>query len=125
MVHALEGLESRVLLSATFRGGVLTITGTEGDDVIRLSHPLTLTRTGGRFFLIEADPSITLVDVNQRQYRFHTPAIRRIVIDARGGDDRINFRRSPNANCFVPDVFILPDIDFSPLIPTLISGGAG
>lgn len=123
MTIAVEGLESRVFLSVAFRGGILSITGTDGDDVIRLSHPVKAPH--GRRVLLGADDSITLVDINQTRFRFHTRAIHEITIDAMGGDDRINLWRSPNFNCLFPEPIVFPILDFSPLIHTMISGGEG
>ena len=75
--HAMvEGLESRRHLSVTLAGGVLSVVGTPGGDDIRF----------------ELRNSTTLrVRENGRDRSFSLSAINSIQVDARAGNDRIDF----------------------------------
>jgi len=111
----IEPLESRFLLSVTFRGGRLEIVGTEGNDRIQFSHPNPM----------KPDFSRTVVDFNGTRFNFKTTAIRRISIDGGAGDDFIQIGINPFFNSC--GVFTWPPspYPFQPSIPTLLIGGSG
>jgi hypothetical protein len=73
MFTMVDALESRSLLSATFRDGTILVTGTDGADVIEF----------------EAGRATIAVHVNGAVTRFDTPRVRAIEIGALGGDDRV------------------------------------
>src|SRR5690242_3532156 len=70
--HMIEGLESRRMLSASLNHGFLTVAGTSGDDVIRVSL------SGGKL----------TVNVNGERRRFGRGGVRGIKVSGgKGADD--------------------------------------
>ncbi len=67
---ALQGLESRTMLTAVLVGTTLTVTGTNGDDVINVT---------------EAAGTITVDEGGGTTSTFLTPSVNRINVDALGG----------------------------------------
>lgn len=98
----IEGLEQRALLSATLAGGVLTVTGTAGNDNIQIRHGKDETTGAAQVVVIEsvrpatkgetpAAPTVT---------RFATASVTSIVVNAGDGNDRVwlkGNRRNPFA----------------------------
>jgi Ca2+-binding RTX toxin-like protein len=112
-----ESLEARRLLSVTLHGGTLRIIGTDSADHIQLSHPIPS--------LFKPDTSRTFVDFNGEHSEFKTSAIKRILIDGREGNDRIQVGIDPFFNTcgafsWPPDPY-----PFEPTVPALLLGGAG
>src|SRR5438046_3007554 len=85
----IETLESRTLLSASLSDGLLTITGTEAADSITVRNT--------KF----AD---TLkVTINKHNSFFTTSAVSGIVVNALGGNDRVDVvRASPAGGVNIP-----------------------
>lgn len=91
-----ESLERRQLLSVALVGNVLTVTGTEGNDVVLIK-------------LISGDASRLKVVDNGVASVFNVADIDHVVVNARGGDDRVTVSQVNGA------------VD----TPMDISGGAG
>jgi Ca2+-binding RTX toxin-like protein len=87
----IEQLERRHLLSAVLENGVLTVTGTEGADVIEFDRT-TLTNMK--------------VEVNDDESNFDFAAINRIIVRALGGNDEVEFN---NRNPIVINAIIFGD----------------
>src|SRR5258705_4043142 len=80
MKPVIESLESRTLLSASLDNGLLTITGTEAAD--------TVTIRNAKF-----DDTLK-VSINKQASYFTKSAVTGIVVNALGGDDRIDVVRA-------------------------------
>src|SRR4051812_45290251 len=76
--NMLEPLESRRLMSISLADGVLTITGTSGNDKLFVIDPANW---------IDAGPNI-FVNLNDTELREFAPAdVKSVVIDLGGGND--------------------------------------
>jgi Ca2+-binding RTX toxin-like protein len=90
-----ETLENRRLLAATLSGGVLTVTGTEGNDIIEVQK--------------RSESGQLKLELNGTETRYALSDVQKIVIDGLGGDDFIEYSgRRGGLN-----------------IPGVINGGAG
>jgi Ca2+-binding RTX toxin-like protein len=87
----IEGLEQRALLSASLSGGVLTVTGTAGNDNVQIRNGKDGTTGAAQVVVIEsvrpttrgekpAAPTVT---------RFDKASVTSIVVNAGDGDDRV------------------------------------
>jgi Ca2+-binding RTX toxin-like protein len=118
MMNGIEQLESRVLCSVTLRGGTLAVVGTSGNDTIDFTHPL--------ISAFEADLSRTRVDFGSEVYFFKTRAIKRIVIFAGDGENRVDYNARPRCNfCGTMIGMVSNPYPFSKAVPRLLIGGAG
>ena len=70
-----EKLEKRQLMSSVLQAGVLTVTGTGSSEVI---HVL---RSGN---------NTTVIQTNQPNVTYQTPNILKVVVNANGGNDRVD-----------------------------------
>ncbi len=75
----LESLEGRCCPSLAVQGHTFNVIGTSGDDQILL-------RDGGH-----GNVTATIVDAQGHKSSFSASGVQRIVINAQGGDDRINY----------------------------------
>ena len=91
----MENLEQRQLLSVSLSNGVLTVTGTSGDDFLEVQ--------------LRADTSEVRVNDNGSETEYPLSSVRRIVIDALAGNDDAGYSGRDNG------------LD----IPGLITGGDG
>ena len=87
---AFETLENRRLMTATLDDGVLSVLGTEANDRVAFEV------AGNKLTVIERDGSTN----------FDADAVRRVVVEGRGGDDVLDLRNAP-------------------AVPVRIAGGAG
>ena len=74
---AVENLESRQLLSATLSGGVLTVTGTSGADVIEVQS--------------RSERNQLKLELNGRETRYALSAVKKIIINGGAGNDWIEY----------------------------------
>jgi Ca2+-binding RTX toxin-like protein len=74
---AVEGLESRTLLSATLSDGVLTVTGTAGADRIEVQN--------------RSDKGQIKLELNGRETKYAFSSVTKIVIDGLAGNDVISY----------------------------------
>jgi len=112
-----EGLEGRRLLSASIQvnEGTLTVRGTSRADQIEINELLP----GGGTPLGQTTPSL-YVTINGRTRRLDLSNVRRIVVDARGGEDRVVMSEDPFYTGIRPAV-----VRFRQSLPATILGGAG
>src|SRR5687768_14941293 len=84
-LHVMQSLESRILFAAVLTDGVLTITGTEGNDEISV------------FQLYSEDDGFISVEVwdNDAFVSFALSAVTQVVITAGEGNDRISSPFTP------------------------------
>lgn len=81
MSRVLENLESRLCLAATLNGGVLTITGTDGNDQIEVDL---------------RDDGTLKVEINTVEQSFDPAAVSKFVVNALAGNDHVEFNdRNP------------------------------
>lgn len=88
-----ESLESRTLMSVSLEQGVLTLTGTDGNDRITVgvgSRRVTHVDWRGRWRVLQrARVSFVEVQVNEEVRRFRVGRIDRVVVHAGAGDDTV------------------------------------
>ena len=96
----IEGLEQRALLSASVAAGVLTVTGTAGNDNIQIRNGKDETTGAAQIVVIESVRPTTKgqTPVAPTVSRFAAAEVTSIVINAGDGNDRVwlrGNRRSP------------------------------
>jgi Ca2+-binding RTX toxin-like protein len=75
MLHSIETLDARRLLSVSINTGVVMVTGTTGDDVITLEH--------------RADVAKIVVTVNGTETPFTASEVTKIIVSSGDGNDKI------------------------------------
>ncbi len=100
-----ELLESRRLLAASLVDGVLTVTGTRKDDLIRIVQK----------------PTTLLVTVNGRLDAFKPTHVRSVIVNGNRGDDRILL--SIGSTIYLGDAVTTPQLDLKKKL--LVDGGGG
>src|SRR3954468_19263277 len=75
MLHSIETLDARRLLSVSINTGVVMVTGTTGNDVITLEHL--------------ADGPKIIVTVNGAETPFNESAVTKIIVSSGDGNDKI------------------------------------
>ena len=107
MSKMIEALEGRQLLSATLTDGVLTVTGTDGNDAIGIS----LSKDGATITVSEA----VVVEGEKptpTKTTFDAASVTSIVVDAGAGDDRVGACRGRRGSSALT-------------VPMTINGGDG
>src|SRR4051812_7018747 len=112
-----QGLEARRLLSTSILvgGGTLLVRGTGGADVIEVSQ----LPPGGATPFGTPQPSL-FVTINGRTRRLDAGAIRRVRVEAGGGDDWVEMGENPFLTGIRPAV-----ITIRQELPATIIGGTG
>jgi Ca2+-binding RTX toxin-like protein len=89
----IEQLEPRKLFAVTLTSGVLTITGTGQDDYISVYSPQSFiegqTTVNVKTFRTRAGAT-QVIRASKEIFRFNAADIDSIIIDTRGGDDRVD-----------------------------------
>jgi len=87
----IEGLEQRALLSASLSGGVLTVTGTAGNDNIQVRNGKDETTGAAQIVVIESVRPTTkgTTPVAPTVTRFAAADVTSIVVNAGDGNDRV------------------------------------